>query len=97
LLVYIYIVIGDLIIKRGWGDLIIKRGWDIINRFNLATFFCLSQIKKWFPNVNWHSWQQPSTRNVGRGLCRFLKETFLSMLKNIHQKQLYVADIAVCW
>jgi len=45
---YIYIVIGDLIIKRGW---------DIINRFNPAIFFCLSQAKKWFPDPNWQSWQ----------------------------------------
>jgi len=33
----------DLIIKRG--------GWGPINRFNAASFLCLSQVRTWISNI----------------------------------------------
>jgi hypothetical protein len=42
LLFYICITVGDPIINRGWYP---------INRFNPATFVCLSQARTWISNV----------------------------------------------
>ena len=48
---------GEGVIKRGGSNyqegrvLSREEGWDTINRFNPATFLCLSQARTWISNI----------------------------------------------
>jgi len=52
---YLYYSTKDKIIPS-YQCLYKYKGWDPINRFNPATFLCLSQASTWISNVICHAW-----------------------------------------